>query len=517
VWWHDDAGTERGHWVAAPFAGGAPQPLVRGVPDAWSTGLSFAGDRVAIGLAGDDGYAVYVADGERPARLLFRDERPTGLGREDPEGAGGLSADGRLVCLRHAQHGDITRLGLRVLDAGTGDLVGAVDDDRGTLQPVAWSPVEPVLVFTSELGSHERPAVWDLRSGVRRDLAPDVAGAVIPLGWFPDGRSVLARHEHAGRDRLVRVGLDDSLEPVTDFVGHVEDAAVRPDGEVWLSAGDSVRPPRILRADGVEVVPSPDEPAPPGRPYRSLWATNPAGDRIQAFVATPEGTGPFPTVVSVHGGPEWHERDRFHPETQAFVDAGYAVLLPNYRGSTGYGVDFRRAIMGRASTTETEDIIACVDALVADGIADPERLFWSGWSYGGCLGCFAAGTRPERWRAIFAGIPLGDYVAGHYACAPTLQAWDIAVHGGTPDEVPEVWAAANPMTYVDRVQAPVLVIAGEADSRCPIEGVTPWTDAVRAAGVEIDVVLYPTGHHANDMGEQVQHMRLILDFFDRYG
>jgi len=159
VWWQDDTGSELGHWVAAPFAGGTPEPLIRGVPDSWSMGLSFAGNRVAVGLSGADGYAVFVADREQPARLLIRDKRPIGLGRSDPEGTGGLSSDGRLVCLRFAEHGDITRFALRVLDAETGEAVGGLRDDRGSLDPVAWSPVDPVLAFTSERGPFERPAV----------------------------------------------------------------------------------------------------------------------------------------------------------------------------------------------------------------------------------------------------------------------------------------------------------------------------------------------------------------------
>ena len=78
-----------------------------------------------------------------------------------------------------------------------------------------------------------------------------------------------------------------------------------------------------------------------------------------------------------------------------------------------------------------------LDALVADGTTDPDRVFWSGWSWGGCLACFNAGMHPERWRAIFAGIPAGDFVAAHWASAPELQAWDDAVYGGTPEQVPD--------------------------------------------------------------------------------
>jgi dipeptidyl aminopeptidase/acylaminoacyl peptidase len=166
--------------------------------------------------------------------------------------------------------------------------------------------------------------------------------------------------------------------------------------------------------------------------------------------------------------------------------------------------------------TETEDIEAVIDQLIADGVADPDRLYWSGWSWGGCLACFNAGVHPRRYRAIFAGIPGGDFVAAHEACAPELQAWDVAVYGGSPDEVPEAYARSNPITYVSDVVTPTIVIAGEHDPRCPIEGVTPWVEAVRAAGTEVEVHTYAAGHHANGMDQQVEHMRLVLDFFARH-
>src|SRR6266516_813100 len=182
-------------------------------------------------------------------------------------------------------------------------------------------------------------------------------------------------------------------------------AGLRPDGSVWLLASDATRAPRITDTDGRDVLPSPAEPPPPGRAFRSFPFSNPNGDRIHAFVVTPSGTGPFPAVVSVHGGPEWHERDRFDPETQAFVDAGYAVVLVNYRGSTGYGVRFRRALIGAVCSTETEDIIAGLNALEREGVVDPRRVYWSGWSWGGCLGCFNAGVNPDRWPSSRASPP----------------------------------------------------------------------------------------------------------------
>jgi dipeptidyl aminopeptidase/acylaminoacyl peptidase len=412
---------------------------------------------------------------------------------------------------------------LRVFDVDAGLVRRDLVDPGRNLAPDAWSPVpgDQRLAFTSELGGFERPAIWDLVTGERRDLKIDLPGAVFPVDWWRDASALLVRHEHEGRAQLFRLDpASGAIDLILDPDGDIEEeggAAVRPDGSVWCKTGDATRASRTVAHDGRDVLPKADEQAPPGRPFRPFFFNNPSGDRIQAFVLTPDGEGPFPTVMSVHGGPEWHERDRYDPESQAFGDAGYAVILINYRGSTGYGIAFRDALIGNVCFTETEDIIACLDALEADGVVDPERVFWSGWSWGGCLACFNAGVHPDRWRAIFAGIPAGDFLAAHRACAPELRAWDLAVYGGSPEEVPDVYRRSDPMTYVANVKAPTLVIAGENDPRCPLEGVTPWVDAVRANDVPVEVELYPEGHAVGSVDQQVHHMRLILDFFARNG
>jgi dienelactone hydrolase len=520
AWWRDGTGDERGRLVGAP-AGGVPEPILPELPDGWLTGLAFHPSRTAVGVEVEGDYRVYVADEGEDPRLLWATSFPSGVGRAYPK-TGGLSADGSLVCVRHAERGDILHLALRVLDASTGAVRGDLVDAGSNLEPDAWSPVpgDQRLAFTSESGPFERPAIWDVDAGERTDLAVDLPGAVFPIQWWPDASALLVRHEHEGRAQLYR--LDPSsmaIDLMADPHGDIESeggAAIRPDGSLWLLASDATRAARVVDQDGREVLPSPAEPSPPGRPFRSFFFSNPSGDRIHAFVVTPPGEGPFPTVMSVHGGPEWHERDRFDPETQAFVDAGYAVAIVNYRGSTGYGVAFRRALIGAVCFTETEDIIAGLDVLEREGVVDPRRVYWSGWSWGGCLACFNAGVHPDRWRAIFAGIPSGDFVAAHHACAPELRAWDDAVYGGSPEEVPDAYRRSDPMTYASAVTAPVLVIAGENDPRCPLEGIMPWVDAVRARGVDVDLQIYPEGHHANAVDQRVHHMELILDFFARY-
>jgi dipeptidyl aminopeptidase/acylaminoacyl peptidase len=518
AWWRDVTGDERGSLVAVAFAGGTSAPVFPEVPEGWLTGLSFEAGRSALSVEVDGTYRVFVVEADGATREIASFSNAAGVGNVEPGAGGGLSADGSLLCIWHSEHGDILHASLRVLDVATGAPVGELEDEGRSLQPAAWSPVsgDRRLALTSERGDFERPAIWDLATGVRSAIAVDVPGAVFPMQWWPDGSGLLARHEFEGRAQLLRLDpASGASTALTGLIGDIDAARIRPDGDVWYRVSDAVRPARILDVDGASVVTAPGELAPAGRAYESRFAINPRGDRIHMFVVTPDGEGPFPTVLNIHGGPEWHERDRFDPEVQAFVDAGYAVGIVNYRGSTGYGVAFREALIGRVCLTESEDVLACLDALIADGTTDPAHVYWNGWSWGGCLACFHAGAHPDRFRALFAGIPAGDFIAAHWASAPELQAWDDAVHRGSPDEAPDSYRQSDPMTYVDAVTAPVLVIAGEHDPRCPIEGITPWVEAVRAKRGTVEVHTYDAGHHSNTMADQVTHMQWVLDFFAR--
>ena len=474
---------------------------------------------VAIGLATDQDYRVYVCVEDGPPRELYRHTSPAGLGRAYPSGTGGLSADGSLVCIRHSEHGDVERTALRVLDVSSGAVLGDLEDEGRVLMPSGWSPIagDGRLAISQETTGIERPALWDLATGDRTPVPlPELPGPVTWQDWWPDGGSLLLHHESAGRTQLLRADLRrGEATPILDLAGTVDGAAIRPDGSVWYRLTSGARPPTIRDLRDREVLSLDTEPAPEGRPYRPISFTNRSGDEIRGFVVVPPGEPPFPAVVHVHGGPNWHDRDEFEPEVQAFVDAGYAVLLVNYRGSTGRDTAFRERLRGDIGFPESEDILAGLDHVVAEGIVDPDRVVLEGWSWEGYLTLLNAGLHPERWRVALGGIPVGDYMAAHYECSPPLRASDIATLGGDPMELPELYRERNPMTYVDRVQVPVLLIAGEHDSRCPLGQVMVFAHALRARNHPVEVHLYPSGHHSNDVREMIRHMELSLDFFER--
>ena len=301
----------------------------------------------------------------------------------------------------HCLYGDISHMALRLIDARSGETVADIADEGRTISAGAWSGDGGRFAFEQETSGIERPGLWDRATGSRRDFPlEDLAGPITVFGWSPIG-AVLLRHEHAGKMQLLELDASDgSLETVLDLAGTITQAGYRPDGALWHGVESSVEPRTFRDLDGGEVVSLPFEPAPAGHRFQPIEWKNPSGDVIHGFLVEPDGEPPFPTIVSVHGGPEMHHTDMFDRRRAAYADEGF--------GNIGF--------------PESDDAIAALDHAVAEGIADPARVCFSGWSWGGYLATLNAGINPDRWRAVFAGIPVGDYVAAHYESAPLLRA-----------------------------------------------------------------------------------------------
>jgi dipeptidyl aminopeptidase/acylaminoacyl peptidase len=185
----------------------------------------------------------------------------------------------------------------------------------------------------------------------------------------------------------------------------------------------------------------------------------------------------------------------------------------NYRGSTGYGAAWRDAIEGRPGLTELEDLAAVRAWAVSSGLASTCVL--TGGSWGGYLTLLGVGTQPELWSAGVAGVPVADYVAAYEDEMEPLRAFDRSLFGGSPEELPELYARCSPLTYVEQVRAPVLVLAGQNDPRCPIRQIENWLSAAAAAGKDVEVYRYEAGHGSLVVEERVRQMRAELEFVAR--
>lgn len=521
AWWQDRTGDESGRWMVTPFDGGATTPLLDDAPEFWSEGLGLAPGVTAIASSDELGYRVWVSHNDGPPVLVADSKRPLGIGREWEKDWNGLSADGSLLCIRHAEApgADITRSALRVLSTTSGDVVSEQIDPGQHLRLSGWSPIpgDQRISFDHERDGWWRPAVWDVAADTRTDMAPDLPGEIDVMGWWPDGSALLGINAFEGQTAVVRIdAMSGDTAILLEGGGRVTGAAVRPDGAVWARVESPTTSPRTIDVATGEIILAPlGELLPAGRPYTSRW-DEADGRRVHTILATPEGAAPFPTVLAIHGGPEWAYGQDFEPWIQALVDHGYAVAMVNYRGSTGYGREFRESIVGNYGVLECEDVVRALDSLVADGIADSKRIAIEGWSWGGYISLLAPGLYPGRFAAAVGGIPVGDSIACHEDANPAQQAWDIAMLGGSPEDIPDVYAERSPITYVDRWTEPVLIIAGEHDSACPIRQVNNFVDAARASGHRVDTLIYEGGHHANAAEQSIAFAERELAFFAEY-
>jgi dipeptidyl aminopeptidase/acylaminoacyl peptidase len=517
AWFEDETGDESGRWLVQPFAGGATRPLVDGLPVGWNEGLAQGRGVVAAGISNGDGFGIYVSLDEGPARKISHSHEAIRIASAEAGmiAHGGLSADGSLLCLEHSEHGDLIHTALRVLDPKTGDVVGEELDDGLALTAMCWSPVagDQRLIISHEREGERRPGIWDLGSGERTDIHLELDGVVDVAGWWPDGKALLINHLHEGRHGLLRYELDGGeLSTIVPSGGTIEIARVRPDGSVWFVRSYGDRAPAVTDEAEREVLKPEGDRAPSGRPYLGWFFDNPNGQRVHGFYATPDGDGPFPVIMLVHGGPTALDTDGWYPLTQAFVDAGFAVGMVNYRGSTGYGREWRDTLIGNIGGPELEDVNAGLADLVDRGIADPKRAVVAGWSWGGYITLLELGKHPDLWIGGIAGIPVGDYEASYEDLSPILAAYDRALLGGTPDQVPDLMRDRNPIYFADNVRAPVLFIIGENDSRCPLRQAMLYVDKLKARGHPHELYLFATGHGSFDTDERVRQTRTMLKF-----
>jgi dienelactone hydrolase len=523
IWWFDDnRGDEFGIWRRQPFAGGADTAATPDVAAGYPAGLALGRSGLAvIGRSGPGGTVIHVAVPGRAAAVIYEHH-------EDAHVVG-LSRDETLLAIEHSEHGDSRHRALRVLRLGQED-VSTTGSDGPAVAGELWDgpgralygvDFAPVVGDSRLLALHERagrplPLIWDPVAGVEQELPIDLPGEV-SADWYPDGSALLLLHSYQGRDQLFR------FDPATGALtllpsprGSISGAAARPDGTVEYLWSSSASPPVVRSSDGGIVLQPPGPPAPPSVPAEDLFVDGPGG-RVHAFICRPEsGTVPYPTVVSLHGGPEAHDDDSFSPDAAAWVDAGFAVVRINYRGSDGYGAAWRDAIEGRPGLTELEDVAAVRDAIVNSGLADPRRLVLTGASWGGYLTLLGLGTQPDHWTLGIAGVPVADYLAAYEDEMEALRAYDRALFKGTPGDVPDLYRACSPITYVEQVRVPVLVLAGANDPRCPLRQIENYLARLVELGRSHEVYRYDAGHGSLVIEERIRQQEAVLDFARRH-
>jgi dipeptidyl aminopeptidase/acylaminoacyl peptidase len=324
--------------------------------------------------------------------------------------------------------------------------------------------------------------------------------------WLKDGRLAVLFNE-GFHNELAKLPAIEGVD-VTSF-------AVSRDGAFAAVAG-AASVPEELYVDGKRVSHFNEEIAAAGLAKPEIFVYKSFdGAPIEAALFRPAGSEgkPLPLIVHVHGGPTGAWTNRFEPLTQMLVARGFAVLLPNIRGSSGYGHKFIEANRGDWGGGDFKDVMAGVDEMIRRKIADPARLGIGGWSYGGYMAAWAV-TQTDRFKAAVAGAGLSD-LAAEFGTenGPMYDEWFF----GVPYENLALFQKCSPITYVKNAKTPTLILQGEADTTDPISQSQIFYRGLKHYNVASEFVVYPReGHGLREEKHVLDRYRRTLDWFTKY-
>ncbi|MCS6943835.1 MAG: S9 family peptidase, partial [Sutterellaceae bacterium] len=423
-----------------------------------------------------------------------------------------ISDDGRFAAVTRRTPGkdrvDDVSIVLFDLVAGTSRVLAAADGVQfGALR---FSPdgrwLAAVRSLRSVKGVREILSLIDVRTGAMRDLATAWDRWPAPQAWSADGRTLYVIADDQGHTPVFAVDL------ASDAVTRISSAAAGgAHGDLIRLADGRLACIRSTLLDAPEcylLAPQPDSaPQPLARLSGfapATWAeaerfTVPSTDGVpvQSWIVKPRGApGPLPTLLWIHGGPIGMSADGWHWRWNPLlmVAAGYAVVQPNPRGSTGFGQKFIDGIWGNAWGAQCfEDIMAVADALQQRGDIDGRRMMAMGGSFGGYMTNWI-GTQTDRFRCLIThasitGLSTFTGVTDHPGW------WYLEMGGENPYANPEAFDRYSPWRHVSRWKTPTLIIHGELDYRCPIGEGLMLFEALQYHGVPSELLVFPDENH----------------------
>jgi dipeptidyl aminopeptidase/acylaminoacyl peptidase len=395
--------------------------------------------------------------------------------------ANAISPDGRQVLLTSNAVNGYENVGL--LEIGT-KKISWITKDTWEIHGGEFSPEGKRLTFEANVDGNEDIYLHDLATGKSAALAI-TKGVNQPVGghsaFSPDGSRLLYNH-------------NGPTAPGDLWVYHL---ATGKSEQITHSLVAGVR-----SEDMVE-------------PYLVHYPSRDGKWTISAFLYVPFNmarNGKNAAIVYIHGGPTAQTMNSFNRFIQYAVNQGYMVLAPNYRGSTGYGKEFQQANLFDMGGGDLQDVLAGVDFIKQTGHLDPKKIAVMGGSYGGYLSMMAVTKAPEVWAAGVPIVPFVNWFTEIQNEDPVLQQSDLATMGDLVKNK-ALYEERSPINFIDQVKAPLLLLAGGHDPRCPKSETQQVVDAIRKRGGTVDYKIYDNeGHGFARVDNQIDAYKRVADF-----
>jgi dipeptidyl aminopeptidase/acylaminoacyl peptidase len=429
------------------------------------------------------------------------------------DNAGLLSPDGSRIAVSFSREGQENAVA--VFDAESGNIIRRVEMlgkmiDAG--HPY-WSMDSRTLAFSSVIKDSERIGILNTDSGGLTWITEEGTNCSAPVISEDMTRIAYLREGS--------VSLMPAISPLKDAGEQINSPAAdglcldfrlsRKGDRIIMLMEDSRHPPNLCVYDMgtmrqswlTESFGTQTLTAGFVSPAMVNYASEHDGLTIPALLYRPGGgAGRQAAVVYIHGGPTWRTYARWEPLIQCLVRSGITVVCPNYRGSSGYGKSFRDANRFVMGTADLSDCATAWRYLTENGLASRKKVAVMGESFGGYLTMCALVTYPERWCAGSAAVPFLNWFTEMENERKDLRFWDLQ-NMGDPSRDSERLRKASPLFFLDRIKAPVQIMAGENDPRCPLSESLQAKERLESAGIPLDFKFYENEGHSFEKMEDI--------------
>ncbi|GAB6505690.1 prolyl oligopeptidase [Bacillus sp. UMTAT18] len=443
-----------------------------------------------------------------------------------------ISNDGKkVVCMATPSLNDYMNGDIYILDVEAEELQ-KMNVDKLLGGSVCFSPEGNKICYSASIREKEyyrnhiqesTLEIYDMNTGEVLQPLTNFDSTVMPLQWTAKG--ILIRWQDKTNYRIGLLAEDGTMEVLSDNVdGFIMDASITKDGNHITYSKAITNETFEIYLDDKKITNENSFFEGKLKSNREIisWQSS-DGLKIEGVLSRPvefDSNKKYPLLVVIHGGPAWASfpifSDCFNEKypIEQFVEKGFIVLEPNYRGSSGYGNEFLKANYRKQGLADYDDVISGVDELVEKGIVDKDRVGVMGWSNGGYISAFCS-TFSNRFKAISVGGGITNWIT-HYV--NTDIPYFIRMHlGNTPWNDPDIYTKTSPMTYIKSACTPTLIQHGEKDLRIPITNAYELHQGLRDMEVDTELIIFKEMAYSSDQpGVHVAIMKQNLMWFSHY-
>lgn len=393
----------------------------------------------------------------------------------------------------------------------------------------SWSPDDKKLAFVSDVRGRNQVVIKEFQGEdqIFQDLAEGEEVAKLEwqeINWGPKSDKVYYIVSKHGRTAVYEHPLDGEKTKLPFPEGTISSFKMSKDGATLVAIHSSISSPPGVYMHKVGSV-SLDLLTP--RDYKvdlatlaqlkSVWYKSFDGLKIHGwYLPSGSGTPPYPAVLWIHGGPWWQTVDAWSPNLQSISRSGFAVFAPNYRGSIGYGADFRNKDLSDPGGGDLEDVVYGAKWLRGQTEIDGSRISIMGGSYGGYMTLMALTKKPEVFSAGVALVPVVDWLEMYELNDSAFRRFTEELFEGSPAEKEALYRDRSPTTHVAQIKAPVMIIAGRQDSRCPIQPIEKFLKKLKDKGHPHDFYAQKDeGHRFARVKAHIREITAAIEYLSR--